>query len=410
MRMHFAAFAAVFCIFGWILLTPVISGAAEAEAFTPSLTLTGPGTTDQGSYVTIPYVLSAPSAMTFSGAVTVNGDAVLLSFSASGGGQTNGNRIVVSGVTDGNEGVREVTGELRFYVSGSSTFSVTFSGRAASMDTFETADLSKTLEIAVTPHEGLMGFVTRLYTDCLGRQPDLSGYRDWTNALATGIRNGTEVAFGFVFSDEQKSRNLCDADFIKMLYRTLLGREAEEEGYAYWIRMLRLGYAREEIFNRFSRAVEFQDICASSGVILGEEVSWNGYGTLPSGNCAVCGEAKASGAPMFVRRLYLKCLQREPDESGHLQWVNGLEQHIITGKETAEGFFFSPEFMEKAHSDESFVRLLYQTMLDREPDDTGFQSWVTGLKNGVRREDIFLGFVISSEFKGICEYYGIIPE
>lgn len=38
-----------------------------------------------------------------------------------------------------------------------------------------------------------------------------------------GKNNAKEVAYGFVFSDEFKSKNLSDSDYVKTLYRVFMG-------------------------------------------------------------------------------------------------------------------------------------------------------------------------------------------
>ena len=53
---------------------------------------------------------------------------------------------------------------------------------------------------------GASDFVTRLYQQCLGREPDPTGHSFWVNALQTGQNTGADVAYGFVFSDEFQNR------------------------------------------------------------------------------------------------------------------------------------------------------------------------------------------------------------
>ena len=45
-------------------------------------------------------------------------------------------------------------------------------------------------------------FVTRFYQQCLGRNPDALGLEGWVNALINGTLTGSDVAYGFIFSDE----------------------------------------------------------------------------------------------------------------------------------------------------------------------------------------------------------------
>jgi hypothetical protein len=70
----------------------------------------------------------------------------------------------------------------------------------------------------------------------------------------------------------------------------------------------------------------------------------------------------------------------------------------LTG--VAGGFIGSAEFQSlygKQVSDDRFVELLYQNVLDRNPEQAGYDFWTTALDNGVSREEILIGFSESTE-------------
>ena len=46
-----------------------------------------------------------------------------------------------------------------------------------------------------------------------------------------------------------------------------MGREPDKAGYDYWVGQLKAGDSREVVFNNFSVAPEFADICAEAGII-----------------------------------------------------------------------------------------------------------------------------------------------
>lgn len=62
-------------------------------------------------------------------------------------------------------------------------------------------------------------YVTRLYTVCLGRDPDITGMTDWVNALYYGQAGGGDVAYGFFFSDEYLAMNKSNYLYVQDLYR-----------------------------------------------------------------------------------------------------------------------------------------------------------------------------------------------
>lgn len=111
----------------------------------------------------------------------------------------------------------------------------------------------------------------------------------------------------------------------------------------------------------------------------------------------------------FASRLYSVALNRTPDQAGLDYWTNRLAAREITGTQAAYGFFFSAEFTNTNMSNEEYVRRLYRTFLDRDPDAAGYNYWLTRIADGASRTEVFYGFSGSAEFAGICAYAGINP-
>ena len=116
-------------------------------------------------------------------------------------------------------------------------------------------------------------FVTRLYSVCLGRNPDTDGLNDWTNRLANREISGTEAAYGFFFSTEYRNKNRSNSDFLDDLYNCFLGRTADTDGKNSWMTQLGLSYsgmsADCSVFNGFSQSQEYTNICNSYGIDRG---------------------------------------------------------------------------------------------------------------------------------------------
>lgn len=112
----------------------------------------------------------------------------------------------------------------------------------------------------------IRGFVTRLYEKCLGRTPDASGMATWVRVLSDGSWTAERVAWGFIFSREYTNRHVSDSEYVKMLYRVYMDREADPDGYNTWMNCLAGGWSREQVMEGFSRSVEFRNICARYGM------------------------------------------------------------------------------------------------------------------------------------------------
>jgi len=118
-----------------------------------------------------------------------------------------------------------------------------------------------------TPPRGGMVrvFVTRLYRETLSRDPDQGGLDYWTSRLLGGAY-GSAVANGFVFSNELTSKKLSNADFVEVLYKTLMGRSSDASGKAFWVNRLNNGFSRQSVFQDFANSTEFGQICARHGI------------------------------------------------------------------------------------------------------------------------------------------------
>ena len=121
----------------------------------------------------------------------------------------------------------------------------------------------------------MRAFVERLYTCCLERSAEEDGLNDWSRALASGAE-GSEVASGFIFSQEYKNKDASDTQYVLMLYRTMLGREADTPGVTDWVLQLRNGSSREAVYNGFVGSAEFAALCQNAGITVGGAIADNG--------------------------------------------------------------------------------------------------------------------------------------
>lgn len=116
---------------------------------------------------------------------------------------------------------------------------------------------------------------------------------------------------------------------------------------------------------------------------------------------------KNSQIKSFVTRMYTVVLKRNPDEGGLNDWVNGLKSGKMDGASLARGFICSNEFVGKNLSNEEFVKVLYETFFNRQPDSEGKATWMSALEKGEPRTKVLAGFVNSVEFGNLCDTYGI---
>jgi hypothetical protein len=109
-------------------------------------------------------------------------------------------------------------------------------------------------------------FVNRCYTQALGRKGDGSGLNAWTSRLLNKKQTPKAVAKSFVFSGEATKKNLNNTEFVKMLYRLYMGREADNGGLKYWVGLLNKGTSRQKVANSMADSKEFTEIVKSYGL------------------------------------------------------------------------------------------------------------------------------------------------
>lgn len=101
----------------------------------------------------------------------------------------------------------------------------------------------------------------------------------------------------------------------------------------------------------------------------------------------VYGES-SGGVRGFVQRLYQVVLNREPDASGWDFWEQKLISGESSGAEAAYGFVFSEEYQRRHTGAEDYVDLLYRALMGREPDEGGLQNWIEAEQKGSSRDNI----------------------
>ena len=114
---------------------------------------------------------------------------------------------------------------------------------------------------------GVTGFAIRLYTKILGRQYDVSGLNNWCSVILRNPTKATllDVALKFLHSQEFLNKKLSNVEYVKVLYRTFLNREADTAGLSHWIGKLAGGVSRDNIANSFANSAEFAKCIQSYG-------------------------------------------------------------------------------------------------------------------------------------------------
>ena len=253
------------------------------------------------------------------------------------------------------------------------------------------AALTKVTQNATT----VSGFVNRMYRLAMEREADATGLAYWVGTLKSGEKTGAKVAEEFIESPEFKNRNLSDEQYVTILYRIFMGREPEDGGYQYWLKLLANGVSRTFVANQFCTSEEFVQICERCGIMAGSmDLKEN--------------RDRNEGLTGFIARQYTKALGRTFDVEGINYWTGEiLDGRCSIIEVCTDGFFHSKEFLNKNLSDEEYIKVLYRTFFDREYDEAGLQYWLSQLRTGsMSRDQILNDFALSKEFQSVRAQYG----
>ncbi|MBR3057258.1 MAG: DUF4214 domain-containing protein [Clostridiales bacterium] len=249
----------------------------------------------------------------------------------------------------------------------------------------------------VTPppaNEGFENFVERLYKIALNREPEAEGKAFWVKHVKEEGATGADCArFFLLTAPEFMNRKLDNGQFLETLYSVFFDRASDASGKNYWLGRLSTGTSREEIVNGFIESTEWCNVCAAYGV--------NPGAVSHKANIA------SENAKAFATRLYTKCLGREPEKDGLAYWSLALSNHEKTAAEAAQLFFNSEEFTNFGLTEYEYLKRLYYTFMDREPDADGLDYWESELSRDKSRAEVLKLFAESPEFTAICKQYGI---
>lgn len=237
-------------------------------------------------------------------------------------------------------------------------------------------------------------FVQRLYQKVFQRDADAAGLADWSNKLYNGTTTGATTAWNFFFSPEFLNKNTSNEQYVDLLYQALFDRNADETGRANWVNLLNNGVSRTYVLKGFTDSVEFNNLCGAYGILQGTITLSENRDKNPQ-------------VTAFVSRLYTIALNRSADVNGLNDWTGKLLNKQQTPKQVAWGFVSSQEMTNRNLSNQEYVTMLYRTMMDREPDESGLNDWVRRLQSGTSRQSVFDGFADSVEFDNIVRAYGL---
>jgi len=137
-------------------------------------------------------------------------------------------------------------------------------------------------------------FVSRFYEVCLSRQPDETGIVKFSSDLKSGVKTGADIAKEIINSNEFKSRNLSNQDYLIVLYKAFFNRDPDEQGFVIWLDRLDKGSSRNYILSGFINSTEFVNLCRNYNIRAGY---------LPGTPAEPSTRTQIIGSPIFIQNI-----------------------------------------------------------------------------------------------------------
>jgi hypothetical protein len=119
---------------------------------------------------------------------------------------------------------------------------------------------------------------------------------------------------------------------------------------------------------------------------------------------AVLSVKKLASAQSFVKRVYQRSLNIDPDQKTINYWADKLAAGKISHADVIRDIILSKQFNDRNLTDKQYVTVLYKTVLDRDPESNGAASWLNQLKVQDRKA-VLDYFLASDEFTSLVNKY-----
>ncbi|HET6878993.1 MAG TPA: DUF4214 domain-containing protein, partial [Pirellulales bacterium] len=172
-------------------------------------------------------------------------------------------------------------------------------------------------------------FLTNLYRELFGRDPDSDGFQFWLNALNNNLSR-TDLVNAFLHSQEYEKH------WVDCLFDDFLGRHADEGAENFFVKALNNGATEQSLVLAILTSPEY---FSHPGPGNPDRPNGPDNGHQPPGH----GPKGGNSNEAFVDNLYADLLGRAADSTSEQAWVNALNSGQMTRTQVAQSFLNSSE-------------------------------------------------------------------
>ncbi|RDC49339.1 DUF4214 domain-containing protein [Acinetobacter sp. RIT592] len=236
--------------------------------------------------------------------------------------------------------------------------------------------------------------INQFYKGIYGREADNGGLEFWSSQVLDGKQSIADILLAFTNSDECKSKNYTNEEYVKSIYAALFNRTPNNEELNYWVGVLESGNSRVSVLAINMNSKEFQEVLDNIGI--------KNKGTIDTSLEDRKGEVKG-----IVENFYLGFHGRKADPSGANFWADQIISGNRSVAQVVDSFINSDEFKNKGYSSEEYVKAVYKGILGREADIGGLNFWLNEIVNGGSKKYVLKCIFNSPEFQDKVKSIGI---
>ncbi|MBR3057858.1 MAG: DUF4214 domain-containing protein [Clostridiales bacterium] len=219
----------------------------------------------------------------------------------------------------------------------------------------------------------LESYIARSFSVILGRDATIEDLRFWYQNLQKGNASAVSMIDNLMEGSEFEKRELSLDQKLDIVYESMLGRPADENGKEYWLRYLNGGVSKALLVHTIANTQEFKSFCS-------------GYSVKP-GDVSITEERDLDpNMTLLVSKLSRTVLGKNLDNMELNSWIANLGNNEVGLSTLMLDILKRKEFVEKGYSREETVRILFESMLEREPSEQELTEYIDILEHGVSME------------------------
>lgn len=260
---------------------------------------------------------------------------------------------------------------------------------------------------AQTKEDFLDKFLDNVYETMLNRESDLDGKAYWNEKILSGDTGILDFLNQILSQEEFKNLEVSSEDFINKSYNLLMSREPDEDGLNYWIGELGDKPNKQkqlELINSMAHSEEFMKKINELGIVL-KKVEQK-----PSETDGVVSEQN-SELDIFIKNSYEYILGRKYDNDGLNYWKDQLISKNKGAIDLINQFLSLEEFKNRNLSDQQFIEIIYKVLFNREAEKDGLNYWNSIYqkdKSSNRMKNLVLNIADDKEFLSKIKEMNII--